>query len=196
MKSKNWLNRQKKDRFVIKSKQKGFLSRSAFKLIEIESKYSFIKHSKEVIDLGAAPGSWCQVILNYNSKVKITAVDPLNLKFLHPNIEFIKDDFTQIDFKCFNKKYDLILSDLAPNTTGHQSTDHLRLSNYIYFIIENLNFIANLESNLVVKIWKGSEESSIIKLLKQKYKKVSYFKPESSRKESSEIYIVGQKFIN
>ena len=196
MKSKNWINRQKKDQFVIKSKQKGFLSRSAFKLIEIETKFKFIKHSKKIIDLGAAPGGWCQVIFEFNPNADVTAIDCLNLKFLHSNIHFIKNDFTKIDFKFLNKKYDLILSDLAPNTTGHQSTDHLRISNIVNKVIENLNFIANLDSNFVIKIWKGSEESSIIKLLKQKYKKVSYFKPESSRKESSEIYIVGQKFIN
>ena len=196
MKSKNWINRQKKDQFVIKSKQKGFLSRSAFKLIEIETKFNFIKNSKNIIDLGAAPGGWCQVIFQFNPSANVTAIDSLNLKFLHSNIDFIKNDFTKIDFKYLNKKYDLILSDLAPNTTGHQSTDHLRISNLVNKVIENLNFIANLDSNFVIKIWKGSEESSIIKLLKQKYKKVSYFKPESSRKESSEIYIVGQKFIN
>ena len=196
MKSKNWINRQKKDQFVIKSKQKGFLSRSAFKLIEIEKKFKFIKNSKKIIDLGAAPGGWCQVIFQFNQSANVTAIDSLNLKFLHSNIDFIKNDFTKIDFKYLNKKYDLILSDLAPNTTGHQSTDHLRISNIVNKVIENLNFIANLDSNFVIKIWKGSEESSIIKLLKQKYKKVSYFKPESSRKESSEIYIVGQKFIN
>tara|TARA_B100001250_G_C19767138_1_gene775319 strand:- start:1054 stop:1644 length:591 start_codon:yes stop_codon:yes gene_type:complete len=196
MKSKNWINRQKKDQFVIKSKQKGFLSRSAFKLIEIETKFNFIKNSKNIIDLGASPGGWCQVIFQFNQSANVTAIDSLNLKFLHSNIDFIKNDFTKIDFKYLNKKYDLILSDLAPNTTGHQSTDHLRISNIVNKVIENLNFIANLDSNFVIKIWKGSEESSIIKLLKQKYKKVSYFKPESSRKESSEIYIVGQKFIN
>ena len=196
MKSKNWINRQKKDQFVIKSKQKGFLSRSAFKLIEIETKFNFIKNSKNIIDLGAAPGGWCQVIFQFNQSANVTAIDSLNLKFLHSNIDFIKNDFTKIDFKYLNKKYDLILSDLAPNTTGHQSTDHLRISNLVNKVIENFNFISNLDSNFVIKIWKGSEESSIIKLLKQKYKKVSYFKPESSRKESSEIYIVGQKFIN
>ena len=146
--------------------------------------------------MGASPGGWCQVIFQFNQSANVTAIDSINLKFLHSNIDFIKNDFTKIDFKYLNKKYDLILSDLAPNTTGHQSTDHLRISNIVNKVIENFNFIANLDSNFVIKIWKGSEESSIIKLLKQKYKKVSYFKPESSRKESSEIYIVGQKFIN
>ena len=136
MKSKNWINRQKNDQFVIKSKQKGFLSRSAFKLIEIETKFNFIKYSKKIIDLGAAPGGWCQVIFQFNPNANVTAVDSLNLKFFHSNIDFIKKDFTKIDFKYLNKKYDLILSDLAPNTTGHQSTDHLRLSNIVNNVIE------------------------------------------------------------
>ena len=88
MKSKNWINRQKKDQFVIKSKQKGFLSRSAFKLIEIETKFNFIKNSKNIIDLGAAPGGWCQVIFQFNQSANVTAIDSLNLKFLHSNIDF------------------------------------------------------------------------------------------------------------
>ena len=195
MKSNNWLNRQKKDKFVKKSKQKGFLSRSAFKLIEVEKKYNLITSSNEIIDIGAAPGGWCQVVLQINSNAKITAIDKLNLKFSHPNINFINNDFTKIDYKYLNKKFDLILSDLAPNTTGHQSTDHLRISNFIYIIIESLNIIANSKSNLVIKIWKGSEEKKITEILKKRYQTISYFKPESSRKKSSEIYIVGQKFI-
>ena len=194
--SKNWINKQHRDLYFKKSKDLGYRSRSSFKLIEIDKKFRFLKKNTYLLDLGSFPGGWCQVIFQFNPSASVTAIDFLNLKFLHSNIDFIKNDFTKIDFKYLNKKYDLILSDLAPNTTGHQSTDHLRISNLVNKVIENLNFIANLDSNFVIKIWKGSEESSIIKLLKQKYKKVSYFKPESSRKESSEIYIVGQKFIN
>ena len=196
MKSKIWLNRQKKDQFVIKSKQKGYLSRSSFKLIEIENKYNFIKQSKTAIDFGSAPGGWCQIMIKLNQNIKITAIDILDMKIKNRNINFYKKDFTQIDFNSFNNKYDLILSDKPPNTTGHKSTDHLKISNLINNIIDILDLIANFNSNLVIKIWKGSEETSIIDKLKQNYKIVSYFKPESSRKNSSEIYIVGQKFIN
>jgi len=118
------------------------------------------------------------------------------MKFHHSNIEFYKNDFIDIDFKTFKKKYDLILSDIAPNTTGHKSTDHLRLCSYVYDIIDILDIIANKNSSFITKIWKGSEEKVIIKKLKNMYKQVSYFKPRSSRKDSSEIFIVAKKFIN
>jgi len=196
MKSKQWLNRQKKDPFVIKAQQKGLLSRAAFKLIEIENKFKLINNSKNILELGASPGSWCQVIINLNSKAIITAIDIIEMKFNHSNIEFYKNDFLNIDFKAFNKKYDLVLSDIAPNTTGHKSTDHLRICSYIYDIIDILDLIANRNSSFVTKIWKGKEEDLIIKKLKNRYNQVSYFKPKSSRKDSSEIFIVAQNFIN
>lgn len=196
MKSKQWLNRQKKDPFVIKAQQKGLLSRAAFKLIEIENKFKLINNSKNILELGASPGSWSQVIINLNSKAIITAIDIIEMKFNHSNIKFYKNNFLNIDFKAFNKKYDLILSDIAPNTTGHKSTDHLRICSYIFDIIDNLDLIANRNSSFVTKIWKGKEEDLIIKKLKNKYNQVSYFKPKSSRKDSSEIFIVAQNFIN
>ena len=196
MKSKQWLNRQKKDPFVIKAQQKGLLSRAAFKLIEIENKFKLINNSKNILELGASPGSWSQVIINLNSKAIITAIDIIEMKFNHSNIKFYKDNFLNIDFKAFNKKYDLILSDISPNTTGHKSTDHLRICSYIFDIIDILDLIANRNSSFVTKIWKGKEEDLIIKKLKNKYNQVSYFKPKSSRKDSSEIFIVAQNFIN
>ena len=196
MKSKQWLIRQKNDPFVIKAKQEGFLSRSAFKLIEIENKFKLINNSKNILEFGASPGSWSQVIINLNSKAIITAIDLIEMKFKHSNIEFYKNDFLNIDFQLFNKKYDLILSDIAPNTTGHKSTDHLRICSYIYDIIDILDIISNKNSSFVTKIWKGSEEKVIIKKLKKKYNQVSYFEPKSSRKDSSEIFIVAQNFIN
>ena len=196
MKSKQWLNRQKKDPFVIKAQQKGLLSRAAFKLIEIENKFKLINNSKNILELGASPGSWSQVIINLNSKAIITAIDIIEMKFNHSNIKFYKNNFLNIDFKAFNKKYDLILSDISPNTTGHKSTDHLRICSYIFDIIDILDLIANRNSSFVTKIWKGKEENLIIKKLKNKYNQVSYFKPKSSRKDSSEIFIVAQNFIN
>jgi len=196
MKSKQWLNRQKKDPFVIKAQQGGFLSRAAFKLIEIEEKFKLLKKSMKIIEFGAAPGSWSQVIIDLNSKARITAIDQVEMKFIHSNIEFYKNDFLNINYKNLDKKFDLVLSDIAPNTTGHKSTDHLKISSYVIDIIEILDFIANPNSSFVAKIWKGTEENLIIKKLKNKYKRVSYFKPKSSRKESSEIFIVAENFFN
>ena len=196
MKSKQWLNRQKNDPFVIKAQQKRLLSRAAFKLIEIEQKYKVINNSKNILEFGSSPGSWSQVIVKLNSKVKITAIDLIEMKFNHSNIEFYKNNFLNIDFKKFNKKYDLVLSDIAPNTIGHKSTDHMRICSYLYDIIDILDIIANKNSSFVTKIWKGKEEGLIIKKLKNKYNQVSYFKPKSSRKDSSEIFIVAQNFMN
>ena len=196
MKSKQWLNRQKKDPFVIKAQQEGFVSRAAFKLIEIEEKFKLINNSKNIFEFGSSPGGWSQVIIQLNSNAIITAIDLIEMKFNHSNIEFYKNDFLNIDFQAFNKKYDLILSDIAPNTTGHKSTDHLRICSYIFDIIDILDIIANKNSSFITKIWKGSEETVIIKKLKNMYNLVSYFKPKSSRKDSSEIFIVAQNFIN
>ena len=196
MKSNNWLKRQKKDPFVLNAQKKGYLSRAAFKLLEIENKYNLIKKSKNIIEFGSSPGGWCQVLSSINPDAEITAIDTQDMKYNNKNIDFIKDDFLNINFKKLNKKYDLILSDIAPNTTGHKSTDHLRISSYINDIIDILPLISNKNSSFVSKIWKGIEEKIIINKLKNKFTNVNYFKPKSSRKDSSEIYIVALNFID
>ena len=196
MKSKDWLNRQKRDFFVKKAKQQGYLSRSAFKLIEIDNKFKIIKKSKNILEFGAAPGGWCQVSLDINPKINITALDILDLKFDHTNLMFYKEDYLNFNFNKIKNNFDLILSDIAPNTTGHQSTDHLRITNMIFDIIELLDKLLIKEGIFVTKIWKGSEEKELINKLKNKFEKVSYFKPNSSRKDSSEIFIVAKNFIS
>jgi len=195
MKSKNWLQRYKKDIYVKKAKKEDYLTRAAFKLIEIEKKFKIISNSKQILELGSSPGGWSQVICEINNKASIHAFDLLAMKFIHENVNFHKQDFFKFDFKSFNKKYDLILSDIAPNTTGHQATDHLRISSFIQEIISILSYIALPNSSFVFKIWKGSEEKYILNHLKEQYRKVSYFKPRSSRNESSEIFIVAENFI-
>ena len=195
MKSKDWLNRQKRDHFVKKAKKKGYLSRAAFKLVEIENKYKVIEKSKYVLEFGASPGGWSQVVLEVNPGIKITALDVLDFKLNHPNIFFHKEDYLNFNYDKLKKNFDLILSDIAPNTTGHQSTDHLRISNMIFDIIEILDKILAKNGVFICKIWKGSEEKELIKTLKSKFNTVSYFKPESSRKDSSEIFIVAINFL-
>ena len=196
MKSKDWLNRQKRDVFVKKAKQKGYLNRAAFKLIEIDNKFKIIKKANHVFEFGASPGGWSQVLLEINPRIKITALDIIDIKINHPNITFYKEDYLNFDYNKINKEYDLVLSDIGPNTTGHKSTDHLRISNIIFDIIDILDKIMIKNGIFILKIWKGSEESELIKKLKFKFQKVSYFKPESSRKDSSEIFIVATNFLN
>jgi len=194
MKSKTWINRQKNDQFVKKAKQLGYINRAAFKLEEIEKKFSLIKNSSNVFEFGSSPGGWTQVILNSNKNVKITNIDLLDLKINNKNIDFIKEDFLKYNFDNLKKKYELVLSDVAPNTTGHQSTDHLRISQLIYEIINKLKVILKIKGSFICKIWKGEEEKNIIKKLQSMFENVDYFKPQSSRKESSEIFIIARNF--
>ena len=194
MKSKDWLNRQKNDFYVKKARKQGYLSRAAYKLIEIDKKFKILKQSDKLLEFGAAPGGWSQVALEINPKIQITAIDLLELKINHPQITFYKEDFLQFNFNKIKKNFDLILSDIAPNTTGHKSTDHLRLSSMLFDMIETLDQVMIQGGVFVTKIWKGSEEIEIINILKKKFDKVSYFKPDSSRKDSVEIFIIAKKF--
>ena len=194
MKSKNWVHRQKNDQFVKKAKQLGYINRAAFKLEEIEQKYKIIEQSREILELGSSPGGWTQVILNYNSKTNITCFDLLDMKINNQRIAFFKKDFLKYNFTNLKNKFDLVLSDVAPNTTGHQSTDHLRISQLIYEVIDRLEIILKKQGSLIFKIWKGEEEKEMIKILKKFFDKVEYFKPKSSRQESSEIFIISRGF--
>ena len=194
MKSKNWVNRQKNDQFVKKAKQLGYINRAAFKLEEIEQKYRIIEQSREILELGSSPGGWTQVILNYNSKTNITCFDLLDMKIKNQSIAFYREDFLKYNFTNLKNKFDLVLSDVAPNTTGHQSTDHLRISQLIYEVIDRLEIILKKQGSFIFKIWKGEEEKEIIKMLKKIFDKVEYFKPKSSRQESSEIFIISRGF--
>ena len=194
MKSKNWVNRQKNDQFVKKAKQLGYVNRAAFKLEEIEQKYKIIENSKEILELGSSPGGWTQVILNYNTKSNVICFDLLDMKINNQNIIFYREDFLKYNFSNLKSKFDLVLSDVAPNTTGHQSTDHLRISQLIYEVIDRLEIILKKQGSFIFKIWKGEEEKEIIKMLKKIFDKVEYFKPKSSRQESSEIFIISRGF--
>ena len=134
--------------------------------------------------------------MEVNPKIEITAIDILDLKINHPQINFYKDDFLNFNYNQKENYYDLILSDIAPNTTGHQSTDHLRITTMLFDIIELLEKVLVTDGSFITKIWKGSEEKEIINQLKKKFKFVSYFKPDSSRKDSAEIFIVSRNFIS
>ena len=166
MKSKDWLNRQKRDYFVKKAEKQGYLSRAAYKLIEIDEKFKILKKSQRIFEFGAAPGGWSQVALKLNPNIKISAIDVLELKINHPQILFYKEDFLKFNYDKIEKKFDLVLSDIAPNTTGHQSTDHLRIISMLFDIIDLLDKILVPKGIFVTKIWKGSEEKDLTNMLK------------------------------
>ena len=195
MKPKNWLQRHNKDFYVKKAKKEGYLSRASFKLIEIEQKFKIISNSEKILELGSSPGGWSQVICDFNKKASIYSFDILDMHFKHPQIIFYKKNFLKFDFRILNEKYDLILSDIAPNTIGHQSTDHLRLISLIEEIIYIVENFTKINGNFVLKILKGSQYKEIYNRIKKRFKKISNFKPKSSRIKSSEVYIVAEKFI-
>ena len=195
MKSKDWLNRQKRDFYVKKAKKQGYLSRAAYKLIEIDNKFKIIKKSSKVFEFGASPGGWSQVALEINPKIQITAIDLLELKINNSQIKFYREDYLSFNFDKIEKNFDLILCDIAPNTTGHQSTDHLRMSSMLIDIIELLDKLMIKGGVFVTKIWKGSEEKSLINMLKNKFNEVSYYKPQASRKDSVEIFVIAKDFF-
>ena len=124
----------------------------------------------------------------------IVTVHLLDMKINNQRIAFYREDFLKYNFTNLKNKFDLVLSDVAPNTTGHQSTDHLRISQLIYEVIDRLEIILKKQGSFIFKIWKGEEEKEIIKMLKKIFDKVEYFKPKSSRQESSEIFIISRGF--
>ncbi len=197
--SRNWLNRQLNDQYVIKAKQEGYRSRAAFKILEIQNKYKIINKHSIVIDLGAAPGGWSQVIAHMCKK--IIAVDLLPMASI-PNVDFIQGNFLdkncleQIKEKLNNNKVDVILSDMAPNTCGIKTVDHLRIIDILEHVYEFAKLVLNVNGSLVAKVFQGGAFNEISNEIKQNFKQVCNFKPESSRKQSTELYIICKRFKN
>lgn len=195
--SRNWINRQINDEYVLKAKQNGYRSRASFKILEIQEKYKIINKNSIVIDLGAAPGGWSQVISLICKK--IIAVDLLPMEPI-PNVDFIQGDFlsencmNNIDEKLNDSKVDVILSDMAPNTCGIQTVDHLRIMNILEHVYEFSKLVLNKEGVMVAKVFQGGGFNDLTKQIKQSFKQVLNFKPKSSRKQSTELYIICKGF--
>lgn len=195
--SRNWINRQINDEFVIKARQNGYRSRASFKILEIQEKYKIFNNNSIVIDLGAAPGGWSQVISPICKK--IIALDLLPMDSL-PNVDFIQGDFLNnkcieiIKNKLNGSKVDIILSDMAPNTCGIQKVDHLRIMSILEHVYEFAKIVLNDKGSLVAKVFQGGAFSELNNELKKDFKQVFNFKPKSSRKQSTELYIVCKGF--
>lgn len=195
--SKNWLQRQINDPFVAKARQKGYRSRAAFKIIEIQKKFKIIDKSSIVLDLGAAPGGWSQVIAEIAKKV--IAIDLLEMSPI-PNVEFINGDFT--DPENMEKLKDLlpdgkanvIVSDMAPNTCGIGKVDHIRIISLLEEVYNFCKTVLSPEGILVTKVFQGGAEATLLKEMKLHFRKIVHFKPSSSRKESPEIYLIAIGF--
>ena len=195
-----WLQRQLNDPHAIRAKKEGYFSRAAYKLLDIDSKFHILGKGKIIIDLGSAPGSWTQIALKTNPK-KIIAVDLLQMHELD-GVEFILGDFTtevileKIFSSLKNNKADIILSDMAPNTSGYKDLDHLKIIDLCEHALEFAKKVLVKDGTLLMKIFQGGKEKLLAEKLRKSFSKVKFFKPQASRKKSTEIFLVAIGFIS
>ena len=192
--SKNWINKQKKDIYVRQSQVDGYRARSAYKLIEIDQKFKIFKNGISVIDLGASPGSWSQYISRTVKSGRLVSIDIKGMEEIENTIQ-IKGDFTDLDSQekiksLFKSKVDVVVSDMAVNTTGIKDIDAIYTGE---LAMEAMNFSKEMlvkEGRFASKIFLGSSFNEIVALGKKLFKEVKVFKPKSSRKESKESFII------
>jgi len=193
--SKLWILRQNNDFYVKEAKARGYRSRSAFKLIEINKKFKFLKNDLNILDLGSAPGGWSQVCSEINKNGKTLSIDILDMDKID-NVFFYKKDFNETDFFDFvnnffeNTKVDLVLSDMAVNTTGNKDLDAIKTNSIALEVVNLSRVILKPKSSLLVKIFSGKDENILIKNAKDSFKNIERIKPDSSRKESREMYLL------
>ena len=195
--STRWLQRQLNDPYVKQSKAEGRRSRAAYKLIQIDEKFKILKPNQIILDLGAAPGSWSEVIAGI-SNTKVIAIDKLDMDPMS-GVKVLKLDlsteeaFNKIK-EYLNKKVDVVLSDMASDTTGHKSTDHIRTQELAELAADYaINFLKK-GGSFCSKVFQGGTHQALLELLKKNFETVKHFKPEASRKESPENYVIAKGF--
>ena len=189
MDSKNY-----QDHYFKQAKSQGYRSRSALKLIELNNKFNFIKNGINVLDVGSFPGGWCQVIRKKINNGKILGIDIKKIQEID-GVKLIQGDFLKEDSKKIIKNYfiskiDLILSDMASNTTGNKNLDSLRTNQLCLNILDFSKEKLSINGIVVSKFFMGSEIDEIKLKAKKNFRKVNFFKPNSSRDESRETYIL------
>ena len=199
-KSKQWARQHVSDVYVKQATQAGYRARSVFKLEQIDQRYKLIKPGSRIIDLGAAPGSWCQYAIKKVGKTgQVIAVDLLPIKPIE-NVEIIQGDFCdpgvleQILELMNYQPVNLILSDMAPDLTGIRITDQANMENLLMKIIDSLDKILTIDANLLIKVFEGQMMVDVRKSLNLLFKKVISIKPEASRKHSKEFYLLATNY--
>ena len=196
--STRWLKRQLNDPYITQAEKEGYRSRAAYKILEIDEKLGgILKPGMKIVDLGAAPGGWCQVCVQKGCD-KIVAIDLLEMESM-AGVDFIQMDFMDdaapdILKEMLDGQADIVLSDMAPNTTGHKQTDHLRIMAVVeaaaYFAAE----ILKPGGVFVAKVFQGGAQNTLLADMKKDYETIKHIKPPASRKESSEQYLVATGF--
>ena len=200
--SRRWISRQINDPYVSEAQKRGFRSRSAFKLLQINEKFNLFKPGMMILDLGCAPGGWLQVIseiINKDKKGKIIGVDLLETDTL-PGVEILVGNINdqiiidKIDGLLEGRKVNGVVSDMAADTTGHRSTDHIRTTMLLEAAVEISIGILKEGGFFLGKCFKGGTEANVLEKLNSSFKVVKHLKPDASRKESVEAYVLGMGF--
>ena len=201
-----WLQRQAADPYVARAHRDGYRARAAYKLIEMNEKFHFLKNGQVVVDLGAAPGSWSQYVAREYPKTKVFAMDLLEIKPI-PNVTFYQGDFTTDEAlqwlesqlglstdEIGNGTADVVMSDMAPNTVGHKKTDHLRQMVLLEYALDFALHALKPGGVFIAKSFTGGSTGDLIKQMKNNFSTVQQIKPPASRKDSVEMFIVATGF--
>lgn len=201
-----WLQRQAADPYVARAQKDGYRARAAYKLIEMNEKFHFLKNGQVVVDLGAAPGSWTQYVMRDFPRSKVFAMDLLEIKPI-PGVEFYQGDFTTDEAlewlveklqlpadAAQHGSVDVVLSDMAPNTVGHKKTDHIRQMVLLEYAFDFALRALKPGGVFVAKSFTGGTTNELLKQIKEKFESVYHIKPPSSRKDSVEMFIVAIGF--
>ena len=194
--SKNWINKQRRDIYVRQSKIEGFRSRAVYKLKEINQKFKILKNGQSILDLGGAPGSWSQYLSKNLKSTKLLTIDLLEIEKIK-DVKIIHGDFTEEKYKneiknFFNHKIDLVISDMAVNTSGNKNLDAIVTGE---LALNAMNFsleVLKINGQFVTKIFMGSSFNEIVSNSKKYFKETNVFKPPSSRKDSKETFIISR----
>ena len=192
--SKNWVNKQRRDTYVRQSKVDGYRARSAYKLKEIDEKFRIFKGGMSVVDIGAAPGSWSQYVAKVVKSGKIISIDLKEMENIENTLQ-IQGDFTSADTQdqikeYLKKKPDVVMSDMAVNTTGIKNIDSIQTGELCKEAMVFSKDVISEKGFFISKIFMGSTFNEIVALGKKIFKEVKVFKPKSSRKDSKESFII------
>jgi 23S rRNA (uridine2552-2'-O)-methyltransferase len=197
-----WLERQLNDPYVARAKREGFRSRAAYKLLEIDARYRFLKQGQRIVDLGAAPGGWSQVAVRKvgaeTGRGRVIGIDLLDVERL-PGAEFKVLDFTAGDapgllMDWLGGRADVVLSDMAANATGHRKTDHLRIVGLVELAADFACEVLSDGGAFLAKIFQGGTEPALLARLKSDFAAVRHVKPQASRAGSAELYVLATGF--
>jgi 23S rRNA (uridine2552-2'-O)-methyltransferase len=196
--SNRWLERQLNDPYVKRAHAEGYRSRSAYKLIELDERFALLKGARHVIDLGVAPGGWAQVVRKQAPKARIVGIDLLPVDPIEGvdllQMDFMLDAAPEFLMDALGAAPDLVLSDMAANTTGHTPTDALRTMGLVEAATEFAVQVLRPGGAFVAKVFAGGADSALVAELKRNFTHVKHAKPPASRKDSSEWYVIAQGF--